>query len=83
MVAFETDQPQNLLVVRYVGSVRPDETERGAQEVPAAISKLRSGFRLLADLTDLQSMDVACAPHIEQVMDLCNEKGVSMVVRSS
>ena len=81
MVAFETDQPQNLLVVRYVGSVRPDETERGAREVPAALSKLQSGFRLLADLTDLQSMDVACAPHIEHVMDLCNEKGVSMVVR--
>ena len=81
MVAFETDQPQNLLVVRYVGAVRPNETERGVQEAPAALSKLQSGFRLLADLTDLQSMDVACAPHIEQVMDLCNEKGVSMVVR--
>jgi anti-anti-sigma regulatory factor len=81
MVAFETDQPQNLLVVRYSGSVGPDETERGVQEVPAALSRLQSGFRLLADLTDLQSMDVACAPHIEQVMDLCNEKGVSLVVR--
>jgi anti-anti-sigma regulatory factor len=81
MVAFETDQPQSLLIVRYVGSVHPDETERGVQEAPAALAKLQSGFRLLADLTDLQSMDVACAPHIEHVMDLCNEKGVSMVVR--
>ena len=26
-------------------------------------------------------MDVACAPHIEKAMDLCNEKGASIVVR--
>jgi len=35
----------------------------------------------LGDLTELQSMDVACAPHIEKAMDICNEKGASMVVR--
>ena len=26
-------------------------------------------------------MDVGCAPFIEKAMDLCNEKGASMVVR--
>ena len=26
-------------------------------------------------------MDVACAPFIEKAMDLCNEKGASIVVR--
>lgn len=81
MVAFEIDPPQNLLVVRYRGAVGPDETKRGPEEAQAALTKLQSGFRLLADLTELQSMDVACAPHIEQVMALCNEKGVSTVVR--
>ena len=81
MVAFEIDRPQNLFVVRYRGAVGPDETARGMQEAQVAVAQLQSGFRLLADLTELQSMDVACAPHIEKVMDLCNEKGVSIVVR--
>jgi len=27
-------------------------------------------------------MDVDCAPHLEQIMQLCNEKGVSAVVRA-
>ena len=36
---------------------------------------------LLADLTALESMDVGCAPFIEKAMDLCNEKGASIVVR--
>jgi anti-anti-sigma regulatory factor len=77
----ETDEPRNLLAIRYRGLVRPDETERAADEILAALAKLRRGFRLLADLTELQSMDVACAPHIEKAMDLCNEKGASIVVR--
>jgi anti-anti-sigma regulatory factor len=81
MVAFEIDPPQNLLVIRYRGSVGPDETERGLEEVRTALAQLQSGFRLLADLSELQSMEVSCAPHIEGAMDLCNEKGASIVVR--
>jgi anti-anti-sigma regulatory factor len=42
---------------------------------------LQFGFRLLADLTELEAMDMACAPFIEKAMDLCNQKGASMVVR--
>ena len=81
MIRFEVDQPQNLLVIRYSGLVGPDETERGLEDVRAGLAKLESGFRLLADLTELQSMDVACAPFIEKAMELCNQKGASMVVR--
>jgi anti-anti-sigma regulatory factor len=81
MVAFEVDQPQNLLMIRYRGSVTPDETERGVEDVRAGLAQLQTGFRLLADLTDLELMEVACAPHIEKAMDLCNEKGASIVVR--
>ncbi len=81
MVALEVDQPKNLLVIRYSGVVGPDEVARVLGEMRAGLAKLESGFRLLADLTDLQSMDVACAPFIEKAMDLCNEKGASLVVR--
>ena len=81
MITFEVDQPKNLLVIRYNGHIGADETERGLEDVRAGLLKLQSGFRLLADLTDLETMDVACAPHIEKAMDLCNEKGASLVVR--
>ena len=81
MVALEVDQPKNLLVIRYSGVVGPDEVARVLGEMRAGLAKLESGFRLLADLTDLESMDVACAPFIEKAMDLCNEKGASLVVR--
>jgi hypothetical protein len=81
MIKFEVDQPRNLLVIQYSGVVRSAETERGLDQIRAGLTQLQSGFRLLADLTELQSMDVACAPFIEKAMDLFNEKGIATVVR--
>ena len=81
MIKFEVDQPQSLLAIRYSGHVGPHETEEGLEQIRSGLAKLQFGFRLLADLTELESMDVACAPFIEKAMDMCNEKGASMVVR--
>lgn len=81
MVTIEVEQPKRLLVVRYSGVVGPEEAEEGLEQIRSGLVRLESGFRLLADLTELQLMDVACAPFIEKAMELCNAKGVSMVVR--
>ena len=81
MINFEADQAKNLLVIRYSGHVGPDETEKGLEQIRPGLAQLKSGFRLLANLIELESMDVACAPFIEKAMDLCNEKGASLVVR--
>jgi hypothetical protein len=81
MFTIEFDRPQNLLVIRYGDHVGPDETERALEEIRLALGQVERGFRLLADLTALQSMDLACAPHIESAMDMFNGKGVSDVVR--
>ena len=81
MINFEVDEPKRLLVIRYNGLVRADETEKGLEQIRDGLAKLQSGFRLLADLTELDSMEVGCAPFIEKAMDMCNEKGASMVVR--
>jgi hypothetical protein len=80
--AVEADDAQNLLVIRYRGYVRSSAVERCAGEVANILTRLRPGFRLLADFTDLEAMDVACAPHVERIMQLCDEKGVSAVVRA-
>ena len=81
MINFEIDEPKSLLVIRYRGVVRAEETEKGLEQIRNGLAKLQSGFRLLADLSELESMDVGCAPFIEKAMDMCNEKGASMVVR--
>lgn len=82
MFAVEVNQPKNLLVIRYRGSVGPDEAKRCLEEVRDGLTKMKTAFRLLADLTQLELMEVSCAPYIEKAMDLCNENGVSVVVRA-
>lgn len=79
--AVEIDQANNLLVIRYHGRVTASDVERCAEEVRIALAKMQSGFQLLADFTELESMDVTCAPHLENIMERCDEKGVSAVVR--
>jgi anti-anti-sigma regulatory factor len=81
VINFEVDEPKRLLVIRYNRVVRAEETEKGLEQIRNGLAKLQRGFRLLADLSELQSMDVGCAPFIEKAMDMCNEKGASMVVR--
>jgi anti-anti-sigma regulatory factor len=81
VIKFEVDEPERLLVIRYLGVVEAEETEKGLEQIRNGLAKLQFGFRLLADLTELEAMDMACAPFIEKAMDLCNQKGASMVVR--
>ena len=77
----QSDPANNLLEVRYFGRVVPREVEHCAREVKAALKELPLGFRLLADFTDLELMDLACAPHLEKIMEMCDEKEVTAVVR--
>lgn len=81
MINFEVDELKRLLAIRYRGVVRAEETEKGLEQIRNGLAQLQPGFRLLADLSELESMDVACAPFIEKAMDMCNQKGVSMIVR--
>jgi hypothetical protein len=81
MFQIEADKAKNLLKISYSQHVGPEDTEGVEAKVPSLVAGLRTGFRLLTDLSGLESMDLTCVPHIERVMDLCDKKGVEMVVR--
>ncbi len=81
MFRAEASKAKNLLRVTYSGCVRPEHTKNYASELPLILAELDSGFRLLTDMSTLEEMDVACMAHVEGMMDLCSEKGVSLVVR--
>jgi hypothetical protein len=81
MFQAERDTAINLLKVNWAGNVGPDEAKRCAVQVEKLLQDIPPGFRLLTDLSGLETMDLACIPFINRVMDLCNEKGVDTVVR--
>jgi hypothetical protein len=81
MYTAELDKSKRLLKIIYAQRVEPEEVKRCAEELPALLSELEPGFRLLTDFSGLESMDLACAPQIARLMDLCNERGIEMVMR--
>ena len=81
MFSVEASDAERLIKISWSGQVDSDEMRKCAEEICAAASKLRPGFRLLADMTGLKSMDYAGAPYISSIMDLCVTKQVEHVVR--
>ena len=81
MFSIEASDAERLIKINWSGRVDSDEMRRCAEEIGVTISKMRPGFRVLADMTDLESMDYAGAPYIASVMDLCVTKQVEHVVR--
>jgi hypothetical protein len=81
MFQVEIDKAENLLKIIYAQHVGPEDTKGVAERASALLADVRPGFRLLADLSGLEAMDLACVPHIERMMDLCDKQGVEAVVR--
>jgi hypothetical protein len=74
-------KPKQLLYLSFIDRVSVEQLERGRDEVVALLADLEDGFRLLADLSRLDSMDISCATEIGKVMELCEQKKVSLVIR--
>jgi hypothetical protein len=81
MFSIEIEDADALIKITWLGEVHADEMRRCVEEVGVRVAKIRPGFRVLADMTSLESMDLACAPYIGSLMDLCVAKRVEHVVR--
>jgi hypothetical protein len=75
------DVPRNLIELRYRGRVSIAEAKAIAEEVMVLLPQMGQGFTFLADLSNLDSMDLDCVPFITKIMDACNAAGIGTVVR--
>jgi len=76
-----SNRTRQLLLLSYIQRVRPEELERGREDVKTLLADLPPGFRLLADLSRLESMDLDCMKEIGRTMELFDRGGVGMIVR--
>jgi hypothetical protein len=81
MFQAETNPSENLLKFAFSGSVTTDDTTRWKAQMDGWLKPLRPGFKLLSDFSGVESIDLACAPDIEFVMELLNKAGIAKVVR--
>lgn len=81
MVLFTSNKQQRLLYLNYVQRVSPAELEAARDELKALLAELPNGFRLLADLSQVDYLELDCSTEIGRTMDLINQRGVSVIVR--
>src|ERR1022692_4015899 len=81
MIIVEAEPERKLLTVTYCGHVVPEEFEPALGKIGEGLAQLEPGFRLLTDLSGLESMPASCAPYIDKAMDLIDCAGVAEVVR--
>ena len=75
------NKPKQLLYLSFSGRVSVEQLQQGREDIVLLLADLQSGFRVLADLSRLDSMDTSCATEIGKVMELCEQKGVGLVIR--
>ena len=80
-VDLTADVSANVLRLSFHGEVTVREMALNQTQMSATVEKLKVGFSLVTDFTELQKMDVDCTPYIERTMELMKSKGVGLVVR--
>jgi anti-anti-sigma regulatory factor len=81
MFRCSVDASGRVLAISYSGHVTPEREKHCVEEVRALIDRVKPGFFLFVDMSNLESMEVECAPELAAIMDLCNSKGVTSVLR--
>ncbi len=72
---------RELLYVCYIGQVTLADLQRGAADLEKLLPELKPGFRLLADLSRVVEMDLACVQEIGKTMELLERHQVGQIVR--
>jgi hypothetical protein len=76
----EVDSSQRVLTMSFVHRVDAAEMRSCLEKVRVILADIKPGFRLLTDLTSLESMDAGCSTDLGEMMSLCDAKGISAVL---
>ena len=76
----EVDTSKRVLTMSFAKHVDSTEMKSCLEIVRTMLVDIEPGFRLLTDLTSLDSMDTDCSAHLGEMMSLCDAKGINAVV---
>jgi hypothetical protein len=81
MLIVTSNKANRLLFLSYVGHIRLEELARQRGDIQALVGDLLPRFRLLADFTHCESMDVDCVMEMGRIMEMFDQTRVELVVR--
>ncbi|MDR3459994.1 MAG: hypothetical protein P4N60_21415 [Verrucomicrobiae bacterium] len=81
MLLATSNRGKQLLYLSYIGQVRTGDLTRHQPDVAALMAELSPDFRLLVNLTELETMDSGCMTELGGLMELVDRSGVGLIVR--
>ena len=76
----EVDSSGRVLTMSFGQHVDAPEMKSCLEKVRTMLADINPGFRLLTDLTSLESMDADCSTDLGEMMSICDAKGISAVL---
>lgn len=80
-VLAEIDKSRRPLKITFSGHIAPVDARACCESLQSLLAEMQPGFRLLTDLSGVQSMSTSTARYIGQIMELCTQKGLGSVIR--
>jgi hypothetical protein len=75
------NKPKQFIYFEYIGHVTAMDFRHGAADLDALLGELAPGFRVLADLSRVESFDIACVAEIGKTMEKLERSQVGLIVR--
>jgi hypothetical protein len=75
------NKSKRLLHLSYIHHVDVEDLQRGHEDMVALLADLPAGLQMLVDLSQMESMDLACADELGKMMESLGQHGVELVVR--
>jgi hypothetical protein len=81
-VQLTIDETRNVLRVRFHGHVTAATLQAEVDQIKASLPRMRAGFTVFTDLSDLDAMELDCVDSLTRMMELFKGHGVALVVRA-
>jgi hypothetical protein len=81
MLLVTSNKSKQLLHIRFIGQVRPEEFADARENLSTELGQLSPGFHYLVDFSQFESMELDCTLEVGHVMELIAQAGVGLVVR--
>ena len=70
-----------MIYLSFIEQVTLEQLQQARENFITLLAELTAGFRLVSDLSRLDSISIDCAREIGSIMELCEQHGIALVVR--
>ena len=75
MILAAANKLKQILWINYIGHVVPEDLKQCREDLEVLLVDLRPGFRLMVDLSQMESMGLDCRTELGAIMELISLAG--------